>query len=133
MNKKEYSRLKKSINTWIRKSYIYAIKNQDERPLNNFKNCANYILQFFPNKDELKFISRQYFKQFKELYKKKFQRIQNNSEIKKLQEKYPNIDIINAYKFLTLEDKFINSKNDIKIFEGMLDILSKQALKSKKS
>lgn len=40
---KEDSRLRKSIDTWIRKHHIHAIKNQDERPLKSFKSCASYI------------------------------------------------------------------------------------------
>ncbi|EJD4629214.1 hypothetical protein M2I70_001825, partial [Campylobacter coli] len=55
----------------------------------------------------------------------------NHESIIDLQAKYPKLDIVSAYQFLTLKDKFKITKSEIQDFETLIDILSKNAQKSK--
>lgn len=62
----------------------------------------------------------------------KLKRVKNHENIVELQAKYPKLDIISAYQFLILKDKFKITKSEIQDFETLIDILSKNAQKSKK-
>lgn len=133
---KPSKKLEKTIDSWIKNHHIYSIKTQDKRRISTEKNCLDFIVKIYgktPNdKPFVRAKAKVIFKRIKNKYKAKLARISRNQTLQKIQERYPNIDIIRAYKYGVLKDKIALSPNDLKYFEETLDILSKQAIKSKK-
>lgn len=135
--KQKLSKLEKTIETWIIKQYIYSIKTQDKRRLNKQSNCINFLLKFYgknpQEKEGIKLISMTKYKKIKNHYKTKLARVQKHKGLNELQRKYPNIDIISAYKVAVLRNKLKLTKTDIECFEENIEILSKILIKNKKT
>ncbi|EJK3636660.1 hypothetical protein WDI77_001887, partial [Campylobacter jejuni] len=63
-----------------------------------------------------------YIKKTKNTFIAKLKRVKNHESIIDLQAKYPKLDIVSAYQFLTLKDKFKITKSEIQDFETLIDI-----------
>lgn len=122
------SMLEKMVNTWVKKNYIFALKNpNDKRQLNSEKNCSRFILSKLgrdtDEKTRIKFATKAFFKKAKANTKIKLYRISKHQKIQEIQSKYPKLDIENAYKYLVLENKFAVNSTEIKNFETLIEIL----------
>lgn len=120
-------RLEKIIHTWVVNCTKYSLKNPyDTRRINRKNGCIKFVLKVFnktKNEGALIGISSSLYDKYKNLYKSKFARVKQSSKIKSLQEKYPDLDIINAYKYAILSNKCALLNEDVKDFENIIKIL----------
>ena len=133
---KPSQKLEKTIDSWVKNHHIYTLKTQDKRRISSEKNCLDFILKIYGktenDKTFVKAKAKIIFKKIKNKYKAKLARVARNQTLQKIQVRYPNIDIMRAYKYGVLKNKIALTPNDLKYFEETLNILSKQAIKSKK-
>ncbi|EAC2044354.1 hypothetical protein G9109_001793 [Campylobacter coli] len=128
----------KAIETWFTKIYLNKIIHnaKDTSIFINKSSCLAFILSIYGKTDENKSkmtpAVMAYIKKTKNTFIAKLKRVKNHESIIDLQAKYPKLDIVSAYQFLTLKDKFKITKSEIQDFETLIDILSKNAQKSKK-
>ncbi|BEK57297.1 hypothetical protein [Campylobacter jejuni] len=132
------NRIYKAIETWFTKIYLNKIIHnaKDTSIFINKSSCLAFILSIYGKTDENKSkmtpAVMSYIKKTKNTFIAKLKRVKNHENIIDLQAKYPKLDIVSAYQFLTLKDKFKITKSEIQDFETLIDILSKNAQKSKK-
>ncbi|EKJ5775097.1 hypothetical protein PJP90_001937 [Campylobacter coli] len=132
------NRIHKAIETWFIKIYINKIIHnaKDASPFINKSSCLAFILSIYgkteENKSKMTPAVITHINTTKNNFATKLKRVKNHENIVELQAKYPKLDIISAYQFLTLKDKFKITKSEIQDFETLIDILSKNAQKSKK-
>ncbi|MCR6594315.1 hypothetical protein [Campylobacter insulaenigrae] len=121
------NRLEKIIHTWVVNCTKYSLKNPyDTRRINRKNGCIKFVLSIFEktkNKNALIGISSSLYDKYKNLYKSKLARVKQSIKIKSLQEKYPDLDIINAYKYAILSNKCALLNEDVKDFENIIKIL----------
>ncbi|EDO7203322.1 hypothetical protein FW639_08125 [Campylobacter coli] len=134
----EKNKMHKAIETWFTKIYLNKIIHnaKDTSIFINKSSCLAFILSIYGKTDENKSkmtpAVMAYIKKTKNTFTAKLKRVKNHESIIDLQAKYPKLDIVSAYQFLTLKDKFKITKSEIQDFETLIDILSKNAQKSKK-
>ncbi|EOH3074024.1 TPA: hypothetical protein ACGFHH_002037 [Campylobacter coli] len=134
----EKNKMHKAIETWFTKIYLNKIIHnaKDTSIFINKSSCLAFILSIYGKTDENKSkmtpAVMAYIKKTKNTFIAKLKRVKNHESIIDLQAKYPKLDIVSAYQFLTLKDKFKITKSEIQDFETLIDILSKNAQKSKK-
>ncbi|EPU1613085.1 hypothetical protein ACVUUU_000018 [Campylobacter coli] len=132
------NRIQKAIETWFTKIYINKIIHnaKDTSIFINKSSCLAFILSIYgkteENKNKMTSAVITHINTTKNNFATKLKRVKNHENIVELQAKYPKLDIISAYQFLTLKDKFKITKSEIQDFETLIDILSKNAQKSKK-
>ncbi|EPW7398483.1 hypothetical protein ACWNMM_001427 [Campylobacter jejuni] len=132
------NRIYKAIETWFTKIYLNKIihKEKNDKLFINVTSCLAFILSIYgkteENKSKMTPAVMSYIKKTKNTFIAKLKRVKNHESIIDLQAKYPKLDIVSAYQFLTLKDKFKITKSEIQDFETLIDILSKNAQKSKK-
>ncbi|SUW96666.1 Uncharacterised protein [Campylobacter jejuni subsp. doylei] len=128
----EKNKMHKAIETWFTKIYLNKITHK-EKLFVNITSCLAFILSIYGKTDENKSkmtpAVMSYIKKTKNTFIAKLKRVKNHESIIDLQAKYPKLDIISAYQFLTLKDKFKITKSEIQDFETLIDILSKNAQK----
>ncbi|EAK4847208.1 hypothetical protein C3G49_07985 [Campylobacter coli] len=132
------NRIQKAIETWFTKIYINKIIHnaKDTSIFINKSSCLAFILSIYgkteENKNKMTPAVITHINTTKNNFATKLKRAKNHENIVELQAKYPKLDIISAYQFLILKDKFKITKSEIQDFETLIDILSKNAQKSKK-
>ncbi|EGN8284345.1 hypothetical protein ISV72_001630 [Campylobacter coli] len=128
----------KAIETWFTKIYLNKIIHnaKDTSIFINKSSCLAFILSIYGKTDENKSKMTPaviaHINTTKNTFTAKLKRVKNHESIIDLQAKYPKLDIVSSYQFLTLKDKFKITKSEIQDFETLIDILSKNAQKSKK-
>lgn len=132
------SRIYKAIETWFLKIYLnkvtYNAKNKYF--FIDITNCLSFILSIYGKTEEDKnkmtpaIISHA--KKTKNTFIAKLKRTKKHPSIIELQAKYPKLDIVSAYQFLMLKNKFKATKSEIQDFETLINILSKNTQKTKK-
>ncbi|ENL6511645.1 hypothetical protein AB5P60_001857 [Campylobacter jejuni] len=134
----EKNKMHKAIETWFTKIYLNKIihKEKNDKLFVNITSCLAFILSIYGKTDENKSKMTPaviaHINTTKNTFIAKLKRVKNHESIIDLQAKYPKLDIVSAYQFLTLKDKFKITKSEIQDFETLIDILSKNAQKSKK-
>ncbi|ELP5300633.1 hypothetical protein ACNGBY_09025 [Campylobacter coli] len=132
------NRIYKAIETWFTKIYLNKIIHnaKDTSIFINKSSCLAFILSIYGKTDENKSKMTPaviaHINTTKNTFTAKLKRVKNHKSIIDLQAKYPKLDIVSAYQFLILKDKFKITKSGIQDFEILIDILSKNAQKSKK-
>ncbi|MGI8079756.1 hypothetical protein [Campylobacter coli] len=132
------NRIYKAIETWFTKIYLNKIIHnaKDTSIFINKSSCLAFILSIYgkteENKSKMTPAVIAHINTTKNTFTAKLKRVKNHKSIIDLQAKYPKLDIVSAYQFLTLKDKFKITKSEIQDFETLIDILSKNAQKSKK-
>ncbi|EAH8218119.1 hypothetical protein CSH19_09895, partial [Campylobacter coli] len=130
------NRIYKAIETWFTKIYLNKIIHnaKDTSIFINKSSCLAFILSIYGKTDENKSKMTPaviaHINTTKNTFTAKLKRVKNHESIIDLQAKYPKLDIVSAYQFLTLKDKFKITKSEIQDFETLIDILSKNAQKS---
>ncbi|HIC7082546.1 TPA: hypothetical protein ACW4FR_001442 [Campylobacter coli] len=133
------NRIYKAIETWFTKIYLNKIIHnaKDTSIFINKSSCLAFILSIYGKTDENKSKMTPaviaHINTTKNTFTAKLKRVKNHESIIDLQAKYPKLDIVSAYQFLTLKDKFKITKSEIQDFETLIDILSKNAQKLKKT
>jgi hypothetical protein len=118
----------KRVETWLKKAYY-------EHLYGSFSISRNHLLAFMitiikPNSDEgkkkLKYSSTRYFEQYNDKFKKRLKRCRENERVLELQKKYPKLNIIDAFAYGQVIDKFNTTNEDLEWFEKMVKILTKK-------
>ncbi|EAH8243671.1 hypothetical protein CYC32_09800, partial [Campylobacter coli] len=129
------NRIYKAIETWFTKIYLNKIIHnaKDTSIFINKSSCLAFILSIYGKTDENKSKMTPaviaHINTTKNTFTAKLKRVKNHESIIDLQAKYPKLDIVSAYQFLTLKDKFKITKSEIQDFETLIDILLKNAQK----
>ena len=118
-------RLIKTIDTILKRQYYNKLMGKSKRV------SLQIICQFLREigiksylKDDLERLNNK--------YKQTYFRVKNNKYIKKLQKRYPTLQIAETYTFFVIHDKLKLKKEDITIFDESLDILLYKVIKKKK-
>jgi len=77
-------------------------------------------------KKKLKYSSTRYFEQYNDKFKKRLKRCRENERILELQKKYPKHNIIDAFAYGLIIDKFNTTNEDLEWFEKMIQIMTKK-------
>ncbi|NLO16834.1 MAG: hypothetical protein GX118_01380 [Arcobacter butzleri] len=118
----------KRVETWLKKAYF-------EHLYGDYRISRNMLLKFMltiikPNnedgKKKLKYSSRYYFEQYNDKFKKRLSRCRKNERVYELQKKYPDLNIIDAYAYGLIIDKFNTTNEDLEWFEKLIKILTKE-------
>jgi hypothetical protein len=118
----------KRVETWLKKAYY-------EHLYGSFSISRNHLLAFMitiikPNSEEgkkkLKYSSTRYFEQYNDKFKKRLKRCRENERVLELQQKYPKLNIIDAFAYGQIIDKFNTTNEDLEWFEKMVKILTKK-------
>ena len=118
----------KRVETWLKKAYY-------EHLYGSFSISRNHLLAFMitiikPSSEEgkkkLKYSSTRYFEQYNDKFKKRLKRCRENERVLELQKKYPKLNIIDAFAYGLIIDKFNTTNEDLEWFEKMVKILTKK-------
>lgn len=118
----------KRVETWLKKAYY-------EHLYGSFSISRNHLLAFMitiikPSSEEgkkkLKYSSTRYFEQYNDKFKKRLRRCRENERVLELQKKYPKLNIIDAFAYGQIIDKFNTTNEDLEWFEKMVKILTKK-------
>ncbi len=118
----------KRVETWLKKAYY-------EHLYGSFSISRNHLLAFMitiikPNsedgKKKLKYSSTRYFEQYNDKFKKRLKRCRENERILELQQKYLKLNIIDAFAYGQIIDKFNTTNEDLEWFDKMIKILIKK-------
>ncbi|EAI7137216.1 hypothetical protein CJD08_10225, partial [Campylobacter coli] len=122
----EKNKMHKAIETWFTKIYLNKIihKEKNDKLFINITSCLAFILSIYGKTDENKSKMTPaviaHINTTKNTFTAKLKRVKNHESID-LQAKYPKLDIVSAYQFLTLKDKFKITKSEIQDFETLID------------
>ena len=77
-------------------------------------------------KKKLKYSSTRYFEQYNDKFKKRLKRCRENERVLELQQKYPKFNIVDAFAYGLIIDKFNTTNEDLEWFEKMIQIMTKK-------
>lgn len=75
---------------------------------------------------KLKYSSTRYFEQYNDKFKKRLKRCRENERVLELQQQYPKLNIIDAFAYGQIIDKFNTTNEDLELFEKIVKILTKK-------
>ncbi len=118
----------KRVETWLKKAYF-------EHLYGGYSISRNFLLAFMitiikPSSDEgkkkLKYSSTRYFEQYNDKFKKRLKRCRENERVLELQQQYPKLNIVDAFAYGLIIDKFNTTNEDLEWFEKMIQIMTKK-------
>jgi hypothetical protein len=118
----------KRVETWLKKAYF-------EHLYGGYSISRNFLLAFMitiikpsgeEGKKKLKYSSTRYFEQYNDKFKKRLKRCRENERILELQKKYPKLNIVDAFAYGLIIDKFNTTNEDLEWFEKMIQIMTKK-------
>lgn len=121
------TKVEKILESYITRSKIKAF-------LGDFKNfcksnAKGFLIRIFGHKNGL-LLYQKYgilkYNQITERLKKQRLRVKQSAKIQELQAKYPSLNIIKAFTYARLNDKFEITHKDIQQFENIIKILQNQ-------
>lgn len=127
-------KIEKMAETWLKKVYFRYLYKEEQIYRVFFRSFVKNVIQ--PNtslgEENLVRASNYFFDRYKDKYKKKLYRAQTNSRLQELQIQYPKFNILDAFAYGMILDKFKITDDDIRWFESILLILQKDKKSSKK-
>jgi len=118
----------KRVETWLKKAYF-------EHLYGGYSISRNFLLAFMitiikpsgeEGKKKLKYSSTRYFEQYNDKFKKRLKRCRTNERVLELQQKYPKFNIVDAFAYGLIIDKFNTTNEDLEWFEKMIQIMTKK-------
>ena len=118
----------KRVETWLKKAYF-------EHLYGGYSISRNFLLAFMitiikpsgeEGKKKLKYSSTRYFEQYNDKFKKRLKRCRENERVLELQQKYPKFNIVDAFAYGLIIDKFNTTNEDLEWFEKMIQIMTKK-------
>ncbi|MCW8895471.1 hypothetical protein [Sulfurimonas sp.] len=118
----------KRVETWLKKAYF-------EHLYGGYSISRSYLLSFMisiikpsgeEGKKKLKYSTTRYFEQYNDKFKKRLKRCRTNERVLELQKQYPKLNIIDAYAYGLIIDKFNTTNEDLDWFEKIIKILTKK-------
>ncbi|WP_426722727.1 hypothetical protein [Campylobacter coli] len=127
MPKNNETKVEKILESYITRSKIKAFLGD----FKNFRksNAKGFLIRIFGHKNGL-LLYQKYgilkYNQITERLKKQRLRVKQSAKIQELQAKYPSLNIIKAFTYARLNDKFEITHKDIQQFENIIKILQNQ-------
>lgn len=124
---KNETKVEKILESYITRSKIKAFLGD----FKNFRksNAKGFLIRIFGHKNGL-LLYQKYgilkYNQITERLKKQRLRVKQSAKIQELQAKYPSLNIIKAFTYARLNDKFEITHKDIQQFENIIKILQNQ-------
>ena len=121
------TKVEKILESYITRSKIKAFLGD----FKNFRksNAKGFLIRIFGHKNGL-LLYQKYgilkYNQITERLKKQRLRVKQSAKIQELQAKYPSLNIIKAFTYARLNDKFEITHKDIQQFENIIQILQNQ-------
>lgn len=121
------TKVEKILESYIARSKIKAFLGD----FKNFRksNAKGFLIRIFGHKNGL-LLYQKYgilkYNQITERLKKQRLRVKQSAKIQELQAKYPSLNIIKAFTYARLNDKFEITHKDIQQFENIIKILQNQ-------
>ncbi|EOA7241474.1 hypothetical protein [Helicobacter pullorum] len=121
------TKVEKILESYITRSKIKAFLGD----FKNFRksNAKGFLIRIFGHKNGL-LLYQKYgilkYNQITERLKKQRLRVKQSAKIQELQAKYPSLNIIKAFTYARLNDKFEITHKDIQQFENIIKILQNQ-------
>ena len=121
------TKVEKILESYITRSKIKAFLGD----FKNFRksNAKGFLIRIFGHKNGL-LLYQKYgilkYNQITERLKKQRLRVKQSAKIPELQAKYPSLNIIKAFTYARLNDKFEITHKDIQQFENIIKILQNQ-------
>ena len=121
------TKVEKILESYITRSKIKAFLGD----FKNFRksNAKGFLIRIFGHKNGL-LLYQKYgilkYNQITERLKKQRLRVKQSAKIQELQAKYPSLNIIKAFTYARLNDKFEINHKDIQQFENIIKILQNQ-------
>ncbi|EEQ64237.1 hypothetical protein HPMG_01694 [Helicobacter pullorum MIT 98-5489] len=121
------TKVEKILESYITRSKIKAFLGD----FKNFRksNAKGFLIRIFGHKNGL-LLYQKYgilkYNQITERLKKQRLRVKQSAKIQELQAKYPSLNIIKAFTYARLNDKFEITYKDIQQFENIIKILQNQ-------
>ena len=121
------TKVEKILESYITRSKIKAFLGD----FKNFRksNAKGFLIRIFGHKNGL-LLYQKYgilkYNQITERLKKQRLRVKQSTKIQELQAKYPSLNIIKAFTYARLNDKFEITHKDIQQFENIIKILQNQ-------
>jgi len=121
-------KIEKIAETWLKKAYFQHLYHKYSIIRGYFTNFTKEIIQpkSREGKDKLKRTSIYYFDRYNDKYKKKLKRCRSNERVLELQKKYPKLNIVDAFAFGLIIEKFATTNEDLEWFENIVQILIKR-------
>lgn len=116
------------VESWLKKAYFehlyrgYAVSRG--MLIKFMKNIINPKTQ--EGEKRLKYSSSKYFELYNDKFKKRLNRCRKNDRVYELQRKYPELNIIDAFAYGQIVDKFNTTNEDLELFEKIVKILTKE-------
>ncbi|MBA1432092.1 MAG: hypothetical protein FAF04_00515 [Epsilonproteobacteria bacterium] len=126
--KKSKLKIEKIAETWLKKAYFQHLYH-------NYSIIRGYFTKFTKEiirpksklgTDKLKRTSVYYFERYNDKYKKKLKRCRSNERVLELQKKYPKLNVVDAFAFGLIIEKFATTNEDLEWFENIVRILIKK-------
>ncbi|DAB32471.1 MAG TPA: hypothetical protein CFH79_03740 [Sulfurospirillum sp. UBA11407] len=120
-SEKTKSRLEKIVDTWLKKAYYLKLKK-------GYVIHRSFLLKFvktiYQNYDEnIKRAAIYHFDKYNDKNKKKIKRAYENIRLNDLQERYPEFNILDAYAYALVTEKFKIKEDDLIEFENIVALL----------
>jgi len=121
-------KIEKIAETWLKKAYFQHLYHNYSIIRGYFTSFTKEIIrpQSKLGKDKLKRTSIYYFERYNDKYKKKLKRCRSNERVLELQKKYPKLNIVDAFAFGLIIEKFATTNEDLEWFENIVQILIKK-------
>ncbi|MFK5882630.1 MAG: hypothetical protein QM482_10515 [Sulfurospirillum sp.] len=121
-------KIEKIAETWLKKAYFEHLFHNYSIIRGYFTNFTREIIkpQSQEGKEKLKRTSIHYFERYNDKYKKKLKRCRSNERVLELQKKYPKLNIVDAFAFGLIIEKFATTNEDLEWFEDIVQILTKK-------
>lgn len=121
-------KIEKITETWLKKAYFEHLFHNYSIIRGYFTNFTKEIIQpkSIEGKEKLKRSSIYYFDRYNDKYKKKLKRCRSNERVLELQKKYPKLNIVDAFAFGLIIEKFATTNEDLEWFENIVKILIKK-------
>lgn len=120
-SEKTRSRLEKIVDTWLKKAYNLKLQK-------GYVIHRSFLLKFvktiYQNYDEnIKRAAIYHFDKYNDKNKKKIKRAYENIRLNDLQERYPEFNIMDAYAYALITEKFKIKEDDLIEFENIISLL----------
>jgi hypothetical protein len=115
----------KRVESWLKNAYYKHI-------FNDYSISRKHLLIFMksvinPQNEEgekrLKYSTIRYFEQYNDKFKKRLKRCRANKRVAKVQNNYKDFNVVDAFAYAQIVDKFNTTNQDIEVFEKIIKIL----------
>lgn len=107
-------------------SFVIRLVQDDEtiKPIiQKMDNIDGIKAQNEEGEKRLKYSTIRYFEQYNDKFKKRLKRCRANKRVAKVQNNYKDFNVVDAFAYAQIVDKFNTTNQDIEVFEKLIKIL----------